>query len=310
MNHFSILLAALATEAVFGYPQFIYRFIKHPVVWMGAVIVALDKNCNQPNWKDVSRKAAGAVSMLVLISIVIVVCLVIQHFGNWLVEMLCVATLLATRSLYDHVRAVYLPLMQNNLPEKLPEARENLAKIVGRDTENLDADEIAKAAIESLAESFSDGVVAPLFWAACLGLPAIAAYKAINTADSMIGHKTEKYRDFGWAAARLDDCANFIPARLSALIIALAALSLNSLKSAWRDGRKHASPNSGYPEAAMAGALGVALGGKRSYDGIIHSSPIIGAEYQKEITAADLKRAMRVYISACAIIFLVLLYLL
>ncbi|MEQ1789177.1 MAG: adenosylcobinamide-phosphate synthase CbiB, partial [Rickettsiales bacterium] len=230
----------------------------------------------------------------------------IQKFANIYIEAILIATLLATRSLYTHVNAVYKALCQNNLET----ARVELAKIVGRDTENLDESDICKGAIETLAESFSDGVVAPVFWAVLGGLPAIACYKAINTADSMIGHKTERYKYFGWAAARLDDVANFIPARLSALLItichpALVAGSGSIIKEA----KKHASPNSGYPEAAMAYALGVCLGGKRSYDGEEYSAPLIGEGLRQKITINDLQKALRIYVISCAILWFILLIL-
>ncbi len=299
------LLIAYILEVVFGYPKFIYNKIKHPVVWMGAVISWLERNCNTRPHN--TKKIAGIFTIAILLTVTLAITLPIQKFGNIYIEAILIATLLATRSLYDHVNAVYKSLQQNNIET----ARIELAKIVGRDTENLDESEICKAAIESLAESFSDGVVAPVFWAALGGLSGIAAYKAINTADSMIGHKTERYKYFGWAAARLDDAANFIPARLSALLItichpALVAGSGSIIKQA----KKHASPNSGYPEAAMAYALGVCLGGKRSYDGEEYSAPLIGEDLRQETTITDLKKSLRIYVTACATLWVILLTLL
>jgi|CXWL01.1.fsa_nt_gi adenosylcobinamide-phosphate synthase len=292
------LLIAYFLEAIFGYPKFIYAKIKHPVVWMGAVISWLERNCN----KSHTSRVTGIFTMATLLAITLAITLPIQKFGNIYIEAILMATLLATRSLYDHVNAVYTSLRQNNLQT----ARLELAKIVGRDTENLDESEICKAAIESLAESFSDGVVAPVFWAALFGLPAIACYKAINTADSMIGHKTERYKYFGWAAARLDDAANFIPARLSALLI-IAVYPLSLWGRVREEAKKHASPNSGYPEAAMAYALGICLGGKRSYDGEEYSAPLIGDGLRTEITIKDLQKALRIYVSACTTLGLILL---
>ena len=300
MHHLITLLIAHVLEVCCGYPKFIYNKIKHPVVWMGAVISWLERNCN----KSHSSRIAGMFTMVVLLAITLAITLPIQQFGNIYIEAVLIATLLATRSLYDHVSAVYKALRQNNLEA----ARIELAKIVGRDTENLDESEICKAAIESLAESFSDGVVAPVFWAALLGLPAIACYKAINTADSMIGHKTERYKYFGWAAARLDDAANFIPARLSALLIVICHPALVAGSGLiTKEAKKHASPNSGYPEAAMAYALGVCLGGKRSYDGEEYSAPLIGEGLRCEITITDLQKALRIYVTACAALWLILL---
>ncbi len=207
------LLIACIVEAIFGYSKFIYNQIKHPVVWMGAVISFLEKNCNKTH----SSRITGIFAIAVLLVTTLAVTIPIQKYGNIYIETILMASLLAFRSLYEHVNAVYQAVKQKNLET----ARFELAKIVGRDTEHLDESEICKAAIESLAESFSDGVAAPLFWATCFGLSGIACYKAINTADSMIGHKTPRHQYFGWAAARLDDVANFIPARLSAIFIAL-----------------------------------------------------------------------------------------
>lgn len=294
------LLIAYIFEAAFGYPKFIYNKIRHPVVWMGAVISFLEQNCN----KSHSSRIAGIFTIAVLLAATLAVTLPIHKFGNIYVEAVLMASLLATRSLYDHVNAVYKSLRQNNVET----ARLELAKIVGRDTENLNESEICKAAIESLAESFSDGVVAPVFWAALFGLPALACYKAINTADSMIGHKTERYRYFGWAAARLDDVANFIPARLSALLIVTEPWSGSKMTgNLWNEAKKHASPNSGYPEAAMAYALGVCLGGKRSYDGEEYSAPLIGEGSRTEITVTDLHAALHIYVTICANLLAILL---
>lgn len=301
MNHLIALLIACILEATFGYPKFIYNTIKHPVVWMGAVITCLEQNCNRQK----NARLAGIITIVILLAITLAISLSIQSFGNIYVEAICIASLLAFRSLYQHVNAVYQALCVNNLEK----SRTELAKIVGRDTAELDESEICKAAIESLAESFSDGVVAPIFWAACFGLSGIACYKAINTADSMIGHKTPRYKYFGWAAARLDDVANLIPARLSAvLIIAAYPPSLwERVRAIWNEAKKHASPNSGYPEAAMAYALGVCLGGRRSYDGEIHESPPIGEGLRQEITIHDLQKALRIYVRACSMLWFILL---
>lgn len=245
--------------------------------------------------------------MLILLSATIVTSLLISNYTGAIGEIIVIASLFATRNLYDHVNVVYKALQQNSLEN----ARLELAKIVGRDTKNLDESEINKASVETLAESFNDGVVAPLFWACLFGLSGIAAYKAVNTADSMIGHKTKRYLYFGWAAARLDDAMNFIPARMSALlIIATCPLSLwerARVRAIIKEAKNHASPNSGYPEAAMAYALGICLGGKRSYDGEEYYAPLIGEGLRKKITITDLQKALRIYAIACAALWLILL---
>ena len=300
MYHLTTLLIACVLEAAFGYPKFIYDKIRHPVVWMGKVISCLEENCNRSHYS----RMAGIFTMTVLLAVTLGVTLPIQRFGNIYIEVILMASLLAGRSLYEHVNKVYTALGKNNMED----ARLELAKIVGRDVVGLDESEICKGAIESLAESFSDGVVAPIFWAACFGLPGIACYKAINTADSMIGHKTERYKYFGWPAARLDDVANFIPARLSFLLIAFSGL-IRPRIAMIKEAKKHASPNSGYPEAAMAYTLGVCLGGQRSYDGKKYLAPLIGDGLREKITITDLQKALRIYVTACAALWLILLML-
>ena len=285
-----ILLSAVILEACFGYPQWLYARIRHPVVWMGALIAGLERNFNRP---ELNRRVYGVITMVVVVAVTWAVAYALTCLGS-VIAALAVASLLAVRSLFDHVYDVYDALVANDLPL----ARASVGRIVGRDVEGLDEAGVSRAAIESLAESFCDGVVAPFLWAACLGLPGIACYKAINTADSMIGHKDERYRDFGWAAARLDDAANWIPARLSGVLIACASSSRVAWKVMWRDAGKHASPNAGWPEAAMAGALGLRLGGANSYDGVVHESPSIG-EGDDCATAAHLRRALTLYVAAC-----------
>jgi len=288
-------------EAVFGYPQFIFSKIKHPVVWIGAVIDCLEKKFN----KSRNNFAMGVFSMAIMLAIVISISLLITKYTHPIVEIICMASLLATRSLYSHVADVYAALKKKDIAH----ARLEVAKIVGRDTEHLNEAEISKASIESLAESFCDGVVAPLFWGSLFGFAGIAAYKAINTADSMIGHKTPSFLAYGWAAARADDVANYIPARLSALfiIIASGARAKFALRTTLNDARKHASPNSGFPEAAMAGALGIALGGARSYDGEVHNAPIIGGKYELQASGVGLRQALKIYIISCGLLFAILL---
>ncbi len=202
---------------------------------------------------------------------------------------------LAQRSLHDHVAAVARALEADDLPA----ARTAVGMIVGRDTAELDASGVAAAAIESLAESFNDGIVAPAFWLALAGLPGLYAYKAVNTADSLIGHKEPRWKAFGWAAARTDDVMNLVPARLAGALIAVAAGQ--GWRVMFRDARHHASPNAGWPEAAMAGALGVRLGGPVAYDGLTTDRPVFGQGPAP--TAADLRCALDIYGRACGLLW-------
>ena len=258
----------------------------------------LDRNFNHSHAAVPLRRILGVVTMALLLMLTLVASWLIQQFGM-IAEVLCIAALLASRSLYEHVRDVYVAT-------DIETAREKLSRIVGRDVAALDEAGICRAAIESLAESFSDGVVAPLFWAVCFGLPGIACYKMLNTADSMIGHKDERYLAFGWAAARLDDVANLIPSRLSGIIIVFVARSQEAWRIMWRDAKKHSSPNAGWPEAAMAGALGLQLGGTNIYDGVEH----IGASFGDgtcEATHIHLHQALRIYVVACAALWIMVL---
>lgn len=303
-HHFIILLGGYGLEAVAGYPNRIYRAISHPVVWMGAMIGWMDRTLNRAGLAAKQAKLAGVLTMVALLGVVIAAAFCIAELG-WLAEMIGIAALLATRSLYNHVRDV-----ERGVALTLDSGREAVAKIVGRDVMQLDTHGVSRAAIESLAESFCDGVVAPFFYALLFGLPGIAAYKAINTADSMIGHKDARYLHFGWAAARIDDVANFIPARISGILLALAG-GAEAWSTMRRDARKHASPNAGWPEAAMAGALGVRLAGPKMYDGEVHDAPWIG-EGREAAMAGDIHRALALYMranvmlvfSACALALL------
>ena len=269
-----LTLLALLIELTVGYPNGLARAIGHPVTWMGRLISWLDQRLNRDGADPETRRRAGAVAMLVLLCVVGVVAFLIEQsllllpLGLIAVAILA-STLLAQRSLFMHVASVADALDEGGVDA----ARVAVAQIVGRDTADLDEAGVARAAIESLAENFSDGVVAPAFWMVIAGLPGAALYKAINTADSMIGHRTKRHQDFGRTAAQLDDIVNFPASRLSALLIVAAsyltkgASASGAWQATWRDGSKHASPNAGYPEAAMAGALGLALAGPRTYDG-------------------------------------------
>jgi adenosylcobinamide-phosphate synthase len=300
----ALALFAMLVELCLGYPQALLRAIGHPVTWIGALIALLDRQLNSTK----SGRAAGIIALLVLLVIVGSIAALVQHTLlklplGLLITALIGSSLVAQRSLYRHVNNVATALERDGLAA----GRTAVAHIVGRDTELLDEDGIARAAIESLAESFSDGVVAPVFWMAIAGLPGAALYKAINTADSMIGHHTERYEHFGWAAAKLDDLVNLPASRLSALLlIAAAALgrdgtAAEAWRTVWFDAPRHRSPNAGYPEAAMAGALGLSLGGPRTYDGERIDDATMG-NGRWDATAADIRRALRLYRNADAIL--------
>lgn len=287
---------ALLVERLAGYPDPLFRAIGHPVTWIGALIGRLDRRLNTGEGK----RGRGVLALVLLLAATALATIPIAWlcrtlpFG-WIVEAVLASSLLAQKSLRDAVRAVAAALRRS-----LPEGRTAVSHIVGRDPESLDEAGVARAAIESLAESTSDGVIAPLFWLLLAGLPGIALYKAVNTADSMIGHKTERYREFGWASARFDDLLNLVPARLTALLVAGAAFFLKGAhpELAWstalRDAEKHDSPNAGWPEAAFAGALGFRLGGPRSYDGETVDLPSFG-DGRPDLGAPDIETALRLY---------------
>jgi adenosylcobinamide-phosphate synthase len=295
-------------ELCAGYPQALWRAIGHPVTWIGRLITALDRLLNRDTADAHRRRYAGILAILLLLAIVGSITFVVERellrlpFG--LVAVAIVAsTLIAQRSLHQHVADVATALEQGGVIA----GRAAVAKIVGRDPAALDAAGVARAAIESLAENFSDGVVAPVFWMVIAGLPGAALYKAINTADSMIGHRTPRHEAFGWAAARLDDLVNLPASRLSALFLVAAAVpSKNaSATAAWRavlrDASRHRSPNAGYPEAAMAGALGLSLAGPRVYDGVTIDDATMG-DGRRDATAADIRHALTLYQYADAIL--------
>jgi adenosylcobinamide-phosphate synthase len=304
----ALALLAMLIELCAGYPQALLRAIGHPVTWIGRLIAALDRLLNRDTADRHWRLGAGAVAISLLLGIVGAIAVVVEHellrlpFG--LVAVAIVAsTLIAQRSLHRHVADVATALEHDGIAA----GRTAVAKIVGRDTDTLDAAGVSRAAIESLAENFSDGVVAPVFWMAIAGLPGAALYKAINTADSMIGHRTPRHEAFGWAAAKLDDLVNLPASRLSALLlVAAATLSKNgSAAAAWRavvrDAARHRSPNAGYPEAAMAGALGLSLAGPRIYGGVTIDDATMG-DGRRDATAADIRQALRLYRYADAIL--------
>lgn len=302
-----VLLAALVIDGVIGDPDWLWRRLPHPVVWIGRLIAWLDTSLNRPAWSARARKTAGVVALVILVALALALGSMLQTtllsmpFG-WIALAIIASILLAQNSLYSHVRAVAVALER----EGLAGGRRTVAMIVGRDPEQLDTAGVSRAAIESCAENFSDGVVAPVVWFALLGLPGLIAYKAVNTADSMIGHKTERHQAFGWASARFDDLINLPASRLSALFIALAAplaggSTARALACVARDAGQHRSPNAGWPEAAMAGALDIALAGPRAYATYRVEDPFMNPTGDKAIGAREIRRALRVLAGACVI---------
>lgn len=309
---FAALALALLVDRLVGDPPALWARLPHPVVMFGKAIAFCDRNFNHADAPDAIRRRNGVIAIVALLCLSLFVGGILEGvfavFGplGFVLEVLVVAVLLAQKSLADHVGAVAVGLRVNGLEG----GRRAVSLIVGRDPATLDAPAICRAAIESLAENFADGVVAPAFWYAILGLPGILAYKMLNTADSMIGHKNEKYRDFGWASARLDDLANWPAARLSAFVIAFATLfshgaaaARHSLSVALRDAGLHRSPNSGWPEAAMAGALDIQLTGPRIYGGQRVSEPMINGSGRAVATAADIEDGVKVFHASCRVLF-------
>ena len=284
MSSAALLLAALILDAQVGEPEQIWKRVRHPVKIMGDFVGWADKKFNNGNRrkaKGAALLAAGVFASLAAGALVSAV----PDFG--LLEILLAATLLCQKSLVEHVRSV-----ANGLRYGLQEGRAAVGKIVGRDASELDGDGVARAAVESAAENFSDGVVAPAFWFAILGLPGIVAYKFVNTADSMIGYRNERFQEFGWAAAKLDDIINYVPARLSAAMIAIAHWRWSAFRVIKEDAPRHRSPNAGWPEAALACVLGIALSGPRTYGGVATDFPFVNSGGRKSIVAVDIDRAI------------------
>jgi adenosylcobinamide-phosphate synthase len=290
------MAVAMAVDALLGWPAPLFARVGHPVTWLGRLITTVDIAWNRPSDPPAFRRAAGVAGALVVIAVSAALGWVLQSVLalGWIQFVLVgilAWPLVALRSLDDHVAAVASPLQAGDIAG----AREAVSRIVGRDPATLDEAGIARAAIESLAENASDGIVAPVFWGALFGLPGIFGYKAINTLDSMIGHRSERHEAFGWAAARIDDVANFIPARLTGfLFVLLAPRRAEALSCMTRDARRHRSPNAGWPEAAMAGALGVRLSGPRIYHGSITNEPWLN-EGARDPLAADISQGLTVY---------------
>ncbi|MGO7373329.1 adenosylcobinamide-phosphate synthase CbiB [Rhizobium ruizarguesonis] len=306
-----VLLLALLLDRIAGDPQWLWSRMPHPVVVFGAAISYADRQLNPASLTGSQRRMNGIAAILALLLLTVAAGFVFNRFFalfgpvGILLETGLVAIFLAQKSLADHVAAVALALRD----EGLTGGRAAVSRIVGRDPETLDEPAVCRAAIESLAENFSDGVVAPALWYAVFGLPGLFAYKMLNTADSMIGHKSEKYIDFGWAAARLDDVANWPAARLSILLIAAGAwirrgtsAGREAIRVAMRDGALHRSPNSGRPEAAMAGALNVQLAGPRIYAGVIVREPMINDTGRDVATSGDIEDGVSVFYASCMVL--------
>jgi adenosylcobinamide-phosphate synthase len=290
------MAVAMAIEAILGWPKQLFCLIGHPVTWLGVLIDRLDAAWNRDSDAPAQRRAAGIVAALLVIALPVAVAWIVQAQGPtaWrgiLIIGILAWPMVALRSLQDHVNAVAHPLQFGDIEA----ARAAVSRIVGRDPASLDEAGIARASIESLAENASDGIVAPLFWGVIFGLPGIVGYKAVNTLDSMIGHRTPRHEAFGWAAARIDDAINFIPARLTGLLFALLGPKPRvAMGCMLRDGSRHRSINAGWPEAAMAGALGVRLSGPRIYHGQVTDEPWLNGS-ARDPQAADIMQALKLY---------------
>ncbi|WP_373235833.1 adenosylcobinamide-phosphate synthase CbiB [Cohaesibacter celericrescens] len=315
-----VVALAIALDAIFGEPDWVWRRVPHPVVWFGAWIERFETRFNQPKTQSAqSGRLSGLLSLVFLVAAGGALSWVVQSlllsfgFLGGVVLALLSSTLLAQKSLYLHVKAVEDPLACDDILA----ARKAVSMIVGRDPEKLDGAGVARASIESLAENFSDGIVAPIFWLALLGLPGLVIYKIINTADSMIGHKTERYLHFGWAAARLDDGVNLVPARLTMGLLLLSpfrsrvAEQEKTIARIWRgiakDAPRHRSPNAGWPEAAMAGRLDIALSGPRYYGTEMVDEPFVNARGRRDVGAAEVDDALRLYRSSCLVQFMIII---
>ena len=308
MSFFLSMLIALCLDRLLGWPDQLYRNFSHPVVGIGALISTADQILNRDNWPAAVRKIAGVFFLLVIITGLYLVCrLIVSGLPSGWTGIGLTAVLawpfLAAKSLSDHVQAVAVNLQAGDLPA----AREAVSMIVSRNSEQLDQNAIARAAVESLAENTSDGVTAPLFWGILFGLPGLVVYKAINTADSMIGYRTEKHQAFGWAAARLDDLVNLIPARLTGLIyVLLARAPVHALTVMVKDAPRHRSPNAGWPESAVASALGIRLSGPRLYNGVASSDPWLN-KAGRDPGPQDITAALQLYRRLLWVVSLLLL---
>ena len=294
------LVVAVVLDWLIGDPRWLWGRLKHPVVVLGSLIDGLDRHVNHGS--SARRRVAGFAVLAAIVILAAVAGVLLASLG-WIVEAIVMAILLAQRDLHDQVRNVATALRRDGLGE----GRRMVGRIVGRDTGQLDGHGVCRAAIESCSENFADGVVAPLFWYVVAGLPGLLVYKAVNTLDSMIGHRDLHHHAFGQASARCDDLLNLVPARLSAVVVAGAATFMTgadprgSWRAAWRDARHHKSPNAGWPEAAFAGALGIAIAGPRSYGGILVFDAWMG-DGRAACTPDDIDAALRLYVRSCVLV--------
>ncbi len=297
----ALMLAAWAVELILGWPDPLFRRLRHPVVWIGALIRTMEVRLNRPGLTFAARYALGGVSVLIVttaaggIAVLVTRALPDNGFG-FAVEALVGSAFIASRSLHAHVVAVAKPLRAGDLAC----ARTAVSMLVGRDPASMQRPGVARAALESLAENTSDGVVAPIFWGVLFGLPGLVAYKAINTLDSMLGHRNKRFEAYGGIAARLDDVANWVPARLTGMLLVVSAGRSAAWRVMIRDGRRHRSPNAGWPEAALAGALGVRLSGPRVYDNQLRHEPWLNPG-ARDPSAQDLWRGLAIYRRALAL---------
>lgn len=297
---FALAFLSLLIERLTGYPNWLFVRIGHPVTWIGSLIALMDRKWNRETDDFARRKQAGVLALVALLGVTVCLSLALQSvflllpLGLVIVAVLG-ASLPAQKSLEQHVEAVAIALERDGVAG----GRKAVSMIVGRDPEQLDEAAVCRAAVESLAENFSDGIVAPAFWLGMLGLAGGAGYKAINTADSMIGHRSPRHEAFGWASARLDDLVNLPASRLSGFLFVISAVFVkgasprNGLRAIFRDAHHHRSPNAGWPEAALAGALGIALAGPRSYGGQMIEASFMGEGGRRDLTAADIRRALK-----------------
>ncbi|MDI2090917.1 adenosylcobinamide-phosphate synthase CbiB [Commensalibacter oyaizuii] len=308
-----VIIVAIIIDSLWGDPKTIYKKIPHPIIWIGTLIHKLDHHLNHHNDPSFIQKRNGFFALAIATFIPMIIGTILQKIlfkilPKSIAILICAfitSIFIAKRSLYEHVKAVETPLHTQNIPA----ARIAVSQIVGRKTDHLDQSGICRAAIESLAENFSDGVIAPIFWGCVGGLPGIIAYKAINTADSMIGHKTAKYLYFGYAAAKTDDYINYPASRLSALWITLAVKRnlIKTIKKIKKEAKKHNSPNAGWPEAAMALGLSIQLGGPRQYkEGTVDTDWI--GNGRKILSYQDIKNALRVFQISCRFNLLCILF--
>lgn len=296
-----LIAAAWGFEALIGWPMAVYRRMGHPVVWIGWLIQACETGLNRSAFPPALRYAAGALTSLCILAVATGLAILLSlalppTWWGFAIEAVLASSMIASRSLYQHVSAVLQPLQNGDLTA----ARIAVGNIVGRDPAALSEEAVTRASLESLAENASDGVIAPVVWGLVFGLPGMVAYKTVNTLDSMIGHRTPRHAAFGGFAARLDDIANIIPARITGLFLAVASLRWAAFVVMFRDAGKHRSPNAGWPEAAMAGGLGVRLSGPRAYAGETVEEPWLHPD-ARDPSPQDLSRGMDLYLRAMAL---------